>query len=77
MITQPTKITYILQWGDAATLGLIVRDPHGTVVRDESSSDSPLRVNLQADTMGDWICQVKGIRVPSRDFPYVLTLARE
>ena len=76
-ITRSTKATYILQWSGAATLGLTVRDPRGAVVREESSPDSPLRVNLQVDTLGDWVCQVKGISVPSRDFPYVLTLARD
>lgn len=76
-VTQPTTLTYILQWNGIATLGLTVRDPRGSIVHDEVSSDSPLRVNLRADTVGDWVCQVKGASVPSSDFPYVLTLALE
>lgn len=76
-IIEPTSLTYILQWHGSATLGLTVREPRGSVVRDEFSSDGLLRINLRADTMGDWICQVRGVKVPSLNFPYVLTLVLE
>ncbi len=71
---QPTLLTYILQWGGNATLGLVLRDPSGTVVCDENSDDSPLHIELQANTIGSWICQVKGVSVSTPMFPYVLTL---
>lgn len=76
-VTQPCTLTYILTWTGAATLGLLVRDPHGRTVYDAASGTSPIRIELPAEVNGDWLCQVKGVRVPQPDFPYVLTLALE
>jgi hypothetical protein len=73
-LTQPTAGTYILQWNNSATLGLMVRDPRGSVVYDQVSSNSPQRATLRMDLPGNWTCQIKGVRVPSPNFPYVLTL---
>lgn len=69
-----TRLTYILQWNGNATLELTIREPHGFVVVNKTASDSPFRVELQADTLGDWVSQVKGVNLPYPNFPYVLTL---
>jgi len=69
-----TRLTYILQWNGDATFELTIREPHGFVVLKTTAPDSPFRVDLQADILGDWVCQVKGVNLPYSNFPYVLTL---
>jgi hypothetical protein len=76
-VKRPGSVTYLLQWEGEATLGLSVRDPHGVVVQNPSSSTSPLRARFFAQTPGDWVIQVKGISVPAPDFPYVLTRVQD
>jgi len=74
-VTQPSRLTYILHWQGTATLGLTVQDPRGHTVSDLVSSNPPIRPELPATMTGSWTCWVRGVNVPSRDFPYVLTLA--
>lgn len=74
-ITEPTNLTYLLHWEGDATLGLIVQDPSGRVVEDIQSPKPPVRVTIAASAQGEWLCSVKGVRVPSSQVPYVLTLA--
>jgi len=76
-LTQPGTLAYILTWSGSATLGIVVRDPHGRTVHESASATSPLRIEIPTTTLGDWVCQVKGMSTPKPNFPYVLTLALE
>lgn len=75
-IIQPSTLSYILSWTGMAVLGLEVLDPQNHIVRDVNSIRSPLRLIIQVNQLGDWKCRVKGITVPSPNFPYVLVMAR-
>jgi uncharacterized protein YegL len=73
-VTQPTTLTYVLHWEGAATLGIVVQDPRGRTAHDSTSVKAPIRVDVPANTIGDWLCWVRGVNVPRPNFPYVLTL---
>lgn len=68
-----TRLTFLLHWEGAATLGLVVQDPQGRTVFDSTSPTAPIRAEVTAKP-GDWVCWVKGASVPRPAFPYVLTL---
>jgi uncharacterized protein YegL len=74
LVTQPVNVTYILHWEGAASLGLVIQDPQGKIIHDSASAKAPIRVDVTANMPGDWLCWVRGVNVPRRDFPYVLTL---
>lgn len=75
-VTEPCALTYLLHWEGNATLRLVVQDPSGRTVYDANSSKPPIRANLTATQLGDWVAWVKGDQVPRAKFPYVLTLAK-
>lgn len=75
-LNEPANLTYLLHWEGAGTLGLVVQDPQGHIMHDSTSAKSPIRVEISATTIGDWVCWVKSISVAHPNFPYVLTLAR-
>jgi hypothetical protein len=75
-LKEPANLTYLLHWEGVGTLGLVVQNPQGSIVYDTSSAKSPIRVEIPATDIGDWVCWVKGISVAHPNFPYVLTLAR-
>lgn len=74
-VSKPTNLTFLLHWEGKATLGMVVQDPQGRIVHDSASDKAPIRVNVAANKTGDWVCWVKGVKVPHAKFPYVLTLA--
>lgn len=73
-IKKPATLTYLLHWEGNATLGLVVQNPQGQTVYDNSTPKSPLRVEVPANQAGDWVCWVKAVNVPKQNFAYVLTL---
>lgn len=75
-LIKPTTLSYVLQWEGTASLGLVVQDPHGHTIQDIVSAKSPIRVDVPAKLIGDWVCWVNGVQVPHANFPYVLTLVQ-
>jgi len=71
-VAKPAATTCILQWNGPATLELSVRAPDGTRAS-HRSSQSPIRVGLQAYAPGTWSAEITGIDVRSAQEQYVLT----
>ena len=71
-IGKPAATTCILQWSGPTTLELSVRAPDGTRAT-HRSSQSPIRVGLQAYLPGTWSAEVTGVDVRSAPQQYVLT----
>ena len=68
-------LLFVLSWEGSASLGLQVWDPAGSMFKDVPGTVSPLVVEVPGAAAGVWTTVVKGLRVPQRNFPYVLTIA--
>jgi uncharacterized protein YegL len=71
-VGSPAATMSILQWNGPGTLELSLRAPDGTEAS-HRSSQSPIRVGLQAYVPGTWSAKVTGVDVRSAPEQYVLT----